>query len=95
MSIFPRRQEIPWIARTSRLTKEEARTKFGLPHNAKIILLSFGGLGLDRLPWDRFKRLGDFYFVATGDRGMTDGNLCILPDAQSHYEDLVELSTSS
>ena len=90
MTVFPCRQEIPWVARTSRLTKEQARIKFGLPHKAKIILLSFGGLGLHRLSWDRFKRLGDFYFVATGDREIISGNLCILSDTQSHYEDLVQ-----
>jgi len=90
MTVFQCRQQIPWVARTSGLTKELARTKFGLPPNAKIILLSFGGLGLNRLSWDRFKRLGDFYFVATGDREIINGNLCVLSDTQSHYEDLVQ-----
>jgi hypothetical protein len=90
MTIFPCREKINWVARTSRLTKEQARTKFGLPHDAQIILLSFGGLGLNRLSWDQFKRLGDFYFVTTGDREITNGNLCVLSDTQSHYEDLVQ-----
>ncbi|MGH7873077.1 MAG: glycosyltransferase family protein [Candidatus Binatia bacterium] len=89
MTVFPNQREIPWVTRTSGLTKDQSRAKFGLPHNARIILLSFGGHGLDRLPWDRLKQLGDFYFVATGESGLAQGNLRILSGTQSHYEDLV------
>ncbi len=89
MTAFPNQRGIPWITRTSGLTKNQSRAKFGLPQNARIILLSFGGLGLDRLPWDRLKQLNDFYFVATADSGLAQGNLRILSGIQSHYEDLV------
>jgi predicted glycosyltransferase len=89
MSMFPSRQPIPWIARASSLTKQQARAKFDLPQTATIVLVSFGGLSLSRLPWRQLKQLPDFFFVATGDRHLRDGNLVVLPDAQSQYEDLI------
>jgi hypothetical protein len=89
MSMFPRRQPIPWVTRTSLLTKREARAKFGLPLSSTIVLVSFGGLGLSRLPWPRLKQLRDFFFVATGDGYSRDGNCVVLPDAQSQFEDVI------
>ena len=88
-SMFPRRQEIPWIARRSLLTKAEARAQFALPQSATIVLLSFGGLGLERLPWQRLKQERDYVFVATAAAKKLDGNVVMLPDTQSQYEDLV------
>jgi L-arabinokinase len=89
MDVFPLREPIGWIARKSGLHKQAAREHFGLPHDATIVLLSFGGLGLQRLPADQLKRMQDFFFVATADEKRLDGNLLILPDAQRHYENLL------
>jgi L-arabinokinase len=44
---FPHQQAIPLICRKSFLTKEEARLRAGLPLDRKILLISFGGLGLN------------------------------------------------
>jgi Glycosyl transferase family 1 len=92
MTAFQRREAIPWITRVSPLTKEEATKKFALPESAPIVLLSFGGLGLDRLAWPAIKRQKEFFFVTTGGAKRADGNVLILPSAQSHYEDLVRAS---
>ncbi|MBI2534454.1 MAG: hypothetical protein HYW03_19900 [Deltaproteobacteria bacterium] len=89
MNVFPHREPIPWLARFSSLSKDQARAKFKLPAFATIILLSFGGLGLERLPWERIRRLREYFFVATGKTEMSIGNLLILPDEQRQYEDLV------
>ena len=89
MSMFRSRQSIPWVTRVSRLTKEQARRDFNLPPSATIVLLSFGGMGLSSLPWDRFKELKDFFFVATGATAASQGNLLVLSDAQQRYEDLL------
>jgi L-arabinokinase len=89
MNVFHRREPIPWLARVSSLTKAQARTKFKLPASATIILLSFGGLGLERMPWEKLRRLREYFFVATGKADISDGNLLVLPDEQPHYEDLV------
>lgn len=89
MDMFPARQEIPWVARASSLTKAQARASFGLPPSAKIVLLSFGGLGLERLSGDQFIRSGNFYFVTTGNRQLEEDNFHVLAESQKHYEDLV------
>jgi UDP:flavonoid glycosyltransferase YjiC (YdhE family) len=89
MSMFPNRRAIPWVTRVSRLTKEEARREFNLPQSATLVLLSFGGMGLNSLPWDRFKGLKDFFFVAIGPAEVSQSNLIVLSEAQHHYEDLL------
>ena len=89
MKVFPRLEPIPWIARVSGLRKNQARKIFSLPRSATVVLLSFGGLGLQRLAWDELKRMRDYVFVTTADERKVDGNIVILPDAQRHYEDLV------
>jgi len=88
-SMFLRREAIPWVARRSSLTKEAARAKFGLPQWATVVLLSFGGLGLDRIPWEVLKQQRQFLFVTTGNAKLSDGNIISLPEMQSQYEDLV------
>ncbi|MBM2802953.1 MAG: hypothetical protein HW419_846 [Deltaproteobacteria bacterium] len=88
-SMFPRQQAIPWLARQSSLTKAQARRKFDLPESATIVLLSFGGLGLERLPLAKLNGQRRFFFVTTGESRKFDGNLLVLPDTQSQYEDLV------
>jgi UDP:flavonoid glycosyltransferase YjiC (YdhE family) len=89
LNVFPRREPIPWVARFSSLSKNQARAKFKLPASATIILLSFGGLGLERLPWEKLRRLREYFFVATGKADISEDNLLVLPDEQPHYEDLV------
>jgi UDP-N-acetylglucosamine:LPS N-acetylglucosamine transferase len=89
MSVFPTRKAIPWVTRVSRLTKEQARRQFNLPQSATIVLISFGGMGLNSLALDRFRGLKDFFFIATGPAEVTQGNLLILSDKQQRYEDLL------
>jgi hypothetical protein len=89
MSMFPNRRAIPWMTRVSRLTKGQARREFNLPQSAIIVLLSFGGMGLHSLPWDRYKALNEFFFVATGAVNMSHSNLLVLSETQPHYEDLL------
>lgn len=89
MSMFPNRQAIPWVTRVSQLTKAQARRHFNLPQSATLVLLSFGGMGLNSLPLDQLKGLDEFFFVATGAANLSHGNLLVLSEAQPHYEDLL------
>jgi L-arabinokinase len=89
LEIFPNRRSIPLIARVSALDKIEARKRLALPASAKIVLVSFGGFGLERLPWERLKRLREFFFVTTTAVSKKEKNFLVLPEAQGHYEDLV------
>lgn len=87
--MFRRQEAISWVSRTSLLTRSEARQRFDLPSSATIVLLSFGGLGLDRLPWKTLKQQADYFFITTGDRQYSDGNVLVLQNTIRHYEDLV------
>jgi L-arabinokinase len=89
LDVFPRKEVISWITRRSALDKMAAQEQFGLPHGATLVFLSFGGLGLERLPWERLKHLGEFSFVVTAAEKRRDGNIFVLPDTQHHYEDLL------
>ena len=89
MNVFAEKESIPWVTRTSALTKQEARARFDLPQSATVALLSFGGLGLERLPWQKLRRLQSYYFVATGKTPQRQGNVAILSEAQPAYFDLV------
>lgn len=89
MEIFPRRKPVPWVCRISLLDKEEARRSLGLPLVGTIVLISFGGLGLSRLPWSKLERYTGFVFVGTGRDKTQAQNVFILPDTQPRYEDLV------
>ena len=92
MGIFPAREMIPFITRSSALDPREARDKYGLPRSATIVLLTFGGLGLQRLHLERLIEQKDFFFVATGEALRKEPNLLILPNAQRNYVDLVRAS---
>jgi hypothetical protein len=84
MDAFPRREPIPWLTRVSTLEKEAARKQFGLPAVGTIVLLSFGGLGLQHLPWGELKRLRDYVFVTTADERKIDGNVVIVTELADH-----------
>lgn len=90
MNMFPRRESIPWISRVSALARTQARKLFGLPQSATIVLMSFGGLGVDRISWPRLGQMTEFHFVTTGGTdGHPRGNIQILDAAQRQYEDLL------
>ena len=89
MNMFARREPIPWISRSSPLNRPEARAHFGLPSNRTIVLLSFGGIGFDDLPWQRLSELSEFFFVTTGPVELARENLLVLSLAQRRYVDLL------
>jgi UDP:flavonoid glycosyltransferase YjiC (YdhE family) len=89
---FPVRETIPFITRSSALDPSEARGKFGLPSSATIVLLSFGGHGLERLHLEKLLQQKDFFFVGTGEAARRERNLLILPNTQRDYVDLVRAS---
>ena len=89
VEIFPTRERIPFITRSSSLNRREARERFGIPSLATVVLLSFGGHGLERMHLERLLRQKEFFFIGTGDPLRKDSNLLILPNAQRSYVNLV------
>ena len=87
--VFACREPIPWIARVSSVQKIAARRFFSLPQSATVVLLSFGGLGLERLPWKKLQQARDYVFVTTAARDSSDGNILTVSDRRLRYDDLV------
>lgn len=93
MSAFPRIRDLPFVARVARLPRAAVRARLGLPAQERVVLVSFGGLGLDLA---RVPRIDGVQFVSTGDRaGGTGPHGCRLVShdemaaAGVRYEDLV------
>lgn len=89
LGVFSNLISIPLITRISTLDKREARRRFGLPASAVVVLVSFGGFGLERLPWTKMNGTKDFFFVTTGGAPKKEKSLLVLPEAELHFEDLV------
>jgi len=98
LSAFPRIRDVPLVARRARLGRAEVRKRLGLSLGDKIVLLSFGGIGLQLRALPRDTR--GVTFVATEGvagtnrlpatwRALTNGELA---RAGARYEDLLAAS---
>jgi L-arabinokinase len=65
LSGFPRREEIPLVARRPQVTKEEARRRLALPAGP-VALVSFGGLGLPGFDPGVLGQIKGWNFLVTG-----------------------------
>lgn len=99
LDTFPHREDVPLLARRSQADRRETRRALGLPHDAPLVLLSFGGhtsMGLDTA---RLAALSDATFVATAPaagsgaeppRAVRHGaNLFLVPPLNDEYVDLL------
>lgn len=94
LGAFPRRRDIPLVARRAKLAAAETRRRLELPLHDRLVLLSFGGIGLD-LPAPAPRRPG-VTFVATHGASLgsvPEGYLGVsnerLTAVGAGYEDLV------
>jgi hypothetical protein len=93
--------DVPLVARRSSRDPAETRRALGLPADRKVVLLSFGGHGLQGMSADSFRAFGDEYVaVVTGHlelsavarelgRGVVEFGEQALYDQGWRYEDLV------
>jgi hypothetical protein len=54
---FPRVIDLPFVARRSARDPQETRDRLGLPRDERLVLVSFGGYGLERLDREALGRL--------------------------------------
>lgn len=72
MSSFPVITDVGLTGGTPKYTTDELREKFALEApSEKTILLTFGGLGLEAIPYENLKRFADWQFI-TFDRQAPD-----------------------
>jgi L-arabinokinase len=93
LSVFPRIEEIPLIARRPKVAKEDVRRRLGMG-GAPIVLLSFGGLGLPNFDYRVLGHLADYHFLVTGMIADVAPNVRVLLEAEMDdlslaYEDVV------
>jgi len=93
LGAFPRREPIPLVARRPRVPGAEGRRRLGL-EGPPLILLSFGGLGLDGMDMAALEALDQYRFVMTGRwAGLPANATALAPErleaAGLGYEDLV------
>jgi hypothetical protein len=94
LSAFPRIRDLPLVARRATVAPGDVRARLGLPRDERVVLLSFGGIGL-ALP--RVPQMAGVRFVAAG--GASAGNTAspgcrtvnhaAMTAAGVRYEDLV------
>ncbi len=66
LSAFPRIQDIPLVARRPRLARFDTRRRLGLP-GGRLVLVSFGGIGMPGFGFGLLARLSELRFVAVGE----------------------------
>ncbi|MGE3267536.1 MAG: hypothetical protein AB7P40_02240 [Chloroflexota bacterium] len=96
LDAFPTAEDIPLLARRSRADRLETRARLGLPPDAHLVLLSFGGHASAHPDPDQLARLADHAFVTTAGENGTAGaavrhghNLFTVPPLNDEYVDLL------
>jgi L-arabinokinase len=93
LSVFPRRERVPLVARRPRLTRDDARSRLGLA-DGPVVLLSFGGFGLPSLDHGPLADAAGYTFLTTDGEGPLPANVrrldaAALPRDGLAYVDLV------
>jgi hypothetical protein len=91
-------QDIPFVARHARHTRDEVRARLGIDTDRRMVLASFGGLGIAELDLTPLGQLDGYTIVTTGHAlgcsGSVPGSVLLLDDRGVYesglrYEDLV------
>jgi len=69
LSAFPRAEDVPLVARRPRVSRTDARRRLGLPAG-RLVLLSFGGVGVPGFDRRVLAGLRDFHFFEVGAEGL-------------------------
>jgi hypothetical protein len=90
LSAFPRRQQIPFVARRPRWSRQEARGRLGLGAQP-VVLMSFGGIGLPGFDPAVLGRLPQYRFLVSEADGPLPPNVARIDPGASGvgYEDVV------
>ena len=90
--------DLPFVARHSRRQRDEVRRSLGMADGARVVLTSFGGLGIAGLSLAQLGRLDGYTVVTTGHgldpQAAVPANVRLLEDREVYalglrYEDLV------
>jgi hypothetical protein len=84
MSAFPQITDVGLTGGTPRHSEEHLRSKFNLHQPSdRLILLTFGGLGLQAIPYDNLQQYSDWQFISFDRQAPDLANLVKITD--NHY----------
>jgi hypothetical protein len=83
---FPRIIDVPFVARRSRRPSHETRRALSLPSDRSLILLSFGGYGIERIDQQALLSLNDYAVVGSAHHPLDEQAMYA---SGFRYEDLV------
>jgi len=96
LDAFPIIEDVPLLARRSTADRTETRRRLGLPHDASIVLFSFGGHASASLDTAGLAALSEYTFVTTSadvagvSTAVRQGrNLFLVPPLNDEYVDLL------
>ena len=82
-------QDIPPIARRATRPRDQVRRELGLPGDAAVVLLSFGGFHASGLNLEALGQWRDYLFLVTAATACRAPNVRQLPDQQLDYASLL------
>jgi L-arabinokinase len=83
---FPVVVDVPFVARRSTHSRQETRRLLGLPSHSRLVLLSFGVYGIERIDQGALAALDGYTVVGSASQPLDE---TALYDAGLRYEDLV------
>ncbi len=92
LSVFPRVIDVPLIVRHARLNRQEARFKLGLEPEDKVVVLSFGGIGFDKIRVDYLESFEDITFLTFNEQLTGPPNVRFLHPQKIHHPDIIQAS---
>ncbi|HEY9735536.1 MAG TPA: glycosyl transferase, partial [Trichocoleus sp.] len=92
MSAFPVIEDVGLTGGTPRYTPEELRSRWSLPApSEKTVLLTFGGLGVEKIPYDTLQQFPDWQFLTFDQQAPDLPNLFKVPNRHLRPVDVMPL----
>ncbi|WP_218080979.1 glycosyltransferase family protein [Anthocerotibacter panamensis] len=88
LSAFPRTESVPIVVNQPRYSRAETRAQLNLPPEAQVVLLTFGGLGLETLPYANLLDFPEWLFLTTDRQAPSLPNLRVAAGDQWRMAEL-------
>lgn len=92
LSVFPQVNDVPLIVRHARLNRQEARAELGLRPEDKVVVISFGGIGFDKIRTDYLESFEDITFLTFDERLKGLPNVRFLHPQTIYHPDIIQAS---
>jgi hypothetical protein len=89
MTAFPQREDVGLIGSSPRFTAEQIRQHLGLSPERPTVLLTFGGFGLQQVPYERLAEFPDWQFLSFDANAPEVANLITVPRGEIRPVDVM------